>query len=84
MINPDVLRCSALLPDDWFLGVTAADIPEALMLADGHDDAAPWQKGWIDQTARLETANERYIAGVGIIRRCEERNAAALRPRGLL
>lgn len=83
MISPDALSCSALLPDDWFAGVTPADLPEDRKLPDGHDDAKPWQQGFLSQTALLETANERYIAGVGIIKRCEERNAKALRPRGL-
>ena len=31
------------------------------------------------QTAQLDKANDRYVSGVGIIRRCEARDAAAVK-----
>jgi hypothetical protein len=61
-------------------------MPESAKLPDGHDDARPWQSGFVEQTGQLETANDRYGAAIGIVSRCEARDAAALkktRPRVL-
>jgi hypothetical protein len=74
-----------LLPPSWYDPaaqqgtVPPADLPEAAKLPDGHDDARPWQKGFVQQTGQLETANDRYGAAVGIIGRCEARDAAAVK-----
>lgn len=37
----------------------AADLPDSVKLADGHDDARPWQAGFLAQTGQLEKANDR-------------------------
>lgn len=79
VIYPDALRCSDLLPSSWLEGVPGVMIPEGVKLPDGHDDARPWQGGFVGQTGQLEMANGRYADGVGIVKRCEDRNAAALK-----
>lgn len=70
--------CSALLPSDWLAGVAAVDLPTSAKLPDGHDDARPWQEGFIGQTGQLQIANDRYSAAVGIVGRCEARDAAVV------
>lgn len=67
-----------LLPPNWKKGVEAVDLPESAKLPDGHDDARPWQSGFIGQTGRLETSNGRYGDAVGIMERCEARDAKAI------
>lgn len=37
----------------------AADLPDSVKLPDGHDDARPWQAGFLAQTGQLEKANDR-------------------------
>lgn len=54
-------------------------MPESAKLADGHDDARPWQRGFVEQTGQLEKANGRYDAAMGIVERCEARDAAAVK-----
>lgn len=56
-----------------------AALPESARLPDGHDDARPWQSGFIEQTGQLEVANGRYTDAIGIVSRCEARDAAAVR-----
>lgn len=56
-----------------------AALPESARLPDGHDDARPWQSGFIEQTGQLEVANGRYADAIGIVSRCEARDAAAVR-----
>lgn len=70
VIPHDVGSCSALLPKDWDNGVPGADLPpEQATIGD-------WEKFGNSQTSALDTANDHYKQGVGIIRRCEERDAA--------
>ena len=86
VIQANASPCSALLPSEWLNGVPPADMPESAKLDDGHDDARPWQAGFVAQTGQLEIANDRYGAAVGIVSRCEARDAAAVkraRPRFL-
>jgi hypothetical protein len=60
-------------------GVPPADLPESAKLANGDDDARPWQQGFVEQTGQLEIANTRYVDAVGIVSRCEARDAAAIK-----
>jgi len=60
-------------------GVAPVDMPQSAKLADGHDDARPWQTGFLGQTGQLEVANGRYVDAVGIVGRCEARDAAAVK-----
>ena len=79
VIQADASRCSDLLPSSWLEGVAPAPLPESAKLPDGHDDARPWQSGFVAQTGQLEAANGRYVDAVGIVRRCEDRDAAAVK-----
>lgn len=79
MISPAAAPCSTLVPGEWLKGVPAADLPVSAKLADGHDDARPWQSGFIAQTGQLEVANGRMPDAIGIIQRCEARDAEAVK-----
>src|SRR5882757_4337838 len=79
VIQASASPCSALLPTNWVAGVPPVDLPASAKLADGHDDARPWQAGFVGQTGQLEIANGRYADAVGIVSRCEVRDAAAVR-----
>lgn len=79
VIQSSASPCSQLLPSSWEKGVEAVDIPTSAKLADGHDDARPWQSGFVAQTGQLEIANGRYVDAVGIVSRCEVRDAAAVK-----
>ena len=56
-----------------------ADLPESAKLTDGHDDARPWQKGFVEQTGQLEKANERPPAIDHIYRTCLEEHRRQLK-----
>lgn len=69
-IANDVPRCEELVPASLLEPVPPADLPEARQLPDGHDDAQPWQVGFIEQTGQLEKATERPAAVDHIYRTC--------------
>lgn len=79
VIQANASPCSALLPTSWLNGVQTAALPDSAKLPDGHDDARPWQSGFVEQTGQLEVANDRYGAAMGIVGRCEVRDAAAVK-----
>ena len=64
--------CSSLLPDEWRKGVTGAPLPVGETVGD-------WIAFGDAQTAQLDKANDRYGAAVGIVGRCEARDAAAVK-----
>ena len=59
--------------------VPSAPIPETRQLPDGHDDAQPWQVGFLEQTANLVVANGHKGAVEHIYRTCLENHRTALR-----
>jgi hypothetical protein len=73
-----VPRCEDLIPQSLLAPTEAVELPEARQLEDGHDDAQPWQIGFIAQTGQLEKANERPPAVDHIYRKCLEMHRAAL------
>ncbi|MEA3018393.1 MAG: hypothetical protein QOI38_3115 [Sphingomonadales bacterium] len=77
-IANDVPRCDELVPASLLAPTHPADIPEARQLPDGHDDAQPWQVGFVEQTGQLERANERLAAVDHIYRTCLELHRRAL------
>ena len=79
VIQANASPCSALLPTSWLNGVQPTAMPDSAKLPDGHDDARPWQSGFVEQTGQLEVANDRYGAAMGIVSRCEARDAAAVK-----
>jgi len=48
-------------------------------LPDGHDDARPWQEGFVGQTGQLEKANDRTGDTYHIVSTCEQMQEDALR-----
>lgn len=74
-------RCSELIPKSWAAGVEGADIPESAILPDGHEDARPWQAGFVAQSGQLEKANGRTADAIAITGNCERMIASAEAPR---
>ena len=64
--------CSALIPDDWAKGVPGAPLPE-------DDSVGSWISFGDQQTGRLDQANARTRDAIEIQRRCEARDAAAVK-----
>lgn len=64
--------CSSLLPPDWKQGVAGARLPPG-------DSVGDWIAFGDAQTGKLDQANGRTKDAIGIIERCEARDAAAVR-----
>lgn len=64
--------CSALLPPEWTKGVEGAPLP-------GGDSVGDWVAFADAQTGRLDVANDRYSSAIGIVERCEARDAEAVK-----
>jgi hypothetical protein len=60
------------LPPEWKQGVAGAELPDGNTVGD-------WIAFGDAQTGRLDQANERTKAAIGIVERCEERDAAAIK-----
>lgn len=71
-MTPNAAACSALLPAEWRQGVPGADLP-----ADAAN-TADWIAFADAQTGRLDQANGRTRDAIGIVERCEARDAAAV------
>jgi hypothetical protein len=64
--------CSSLIPDEWKIGVAGAELPtEATVSA--------WEIFGDAQTGKLDQANGRTRDAIGILQRCEARDAAAVK-----
>ncbi len=64
--------CASLLPDTWRVPVPGAPLPEGSSVAD-------WVSFADQQTGQLDKANERTLAAIGIVERCEARDVAAVK-----
>ena len=64
--------CSALLPKEWRIPVIGAPLPEG-------EDVGQWIMFGDAQTAQLDKANDRTITAIGIVERCEMRDADAVK-----
>lgn len=64
--------CATLLPQEWKQGVEGAPLPQG-------DTVADWEVFADAQTARLDQANGRTKDAIGIVERCEARDAAAIK-----
>ena len=62
--------CSALLPPAWRKPVPGAPLPQS-------DSAADWIAFSDAQTGQLDKANDRTTSAIGIVSRCEARDAEA-------
>jgi hypothetical protein len=63
--------CSALIPDNWRLGVEGAELPAG-------DTVGDWIAFADAQTGKLDVANGRTADSLAIIERCEARDAKAV------
>jgi hypothetical protein len=72
IITAGAANCASLLPPDWKGGVAAADLPDGNTVGD-------WIAFGDAQTGKLDMANERTKASIGIVERCEARDAAAVK-----
>lgn len=72
IVTPSAAACSTLLPTEWTQGVAGADLPDGNTVGD-------WIAFGDAQTARLDQANGRTRDAIGIVGRCEARDAAAVR-----
>lgn len=64
--------CATLLPSEWKQGVAGAELPTG-------DTVGDWQAFGDAQTGRLDQANGRTRDAIGIVERCEERDASAVK-----
>jgi len=68
--------CSSLVPDTYREATEHTPAPEK------GDDALATLKNWINfgigQTAKVETSDDKRIAAIEIIERCEERDREAI------
>lgn len=71
IVTPSAAACSTLIPDEWRQGVAGADLPDGNVLGD-------WIVFGDAQTGKLDQANSRTRDSIGIISRCEARDAAAV------
>lgn len=79
MTANDVPPCEELVPPSLLEETPPADLPESAKLTDGHDDARPWQRGFVEQTGQLEKANGRTGAVDHIYRVCLVQHRKALK-----
>jgi hypothetical protein len=80
--------CPSLVPSEWESGVEGAPVPAAAgpkpatfegQLAQAIFELKAWVGFGVDESSRREQANGRYRDAMGIIRRCTERDAAAVK-----
>ena len=64
--------CAALLPQAWREPVPGAALP-------GGDAVADWVAFGDAQTGQLDKANDRTVSAIGIVDRCEARDAEAVK-----
>ncbi len=64
-IIPPASACSKLIPEAWGKGVDPVPLP-------GFDTVGEVLTAFIDQSARLQSANDRQRDTISIVRNCEE------------
>lgn len=65
--------CAALLPPEWRKGVEAPEF------SGGGDVVGDWVSYADAVLGRLDVANDRTVSAIGIVERCEARDAAAIK-----
>ena len=63
--------CSSLLAETWRTPVPGAPMPEG-------DTVGDWIQFGDAQTGQLDKANDRTLTAIGVIERCERRDAEAV------
>lgn len=69
-IQNDVPPCERLIPAALLEPTPFAAQPVSAKLPDGHDDARPWQAGFLEQTGQKEIADLKAPAVDHIYREC--------------
>ncbi len=69
--------CSSLVPDEFRERTEHTPAPEKG--ADPLDTLKNWINFGVGQTAKVEDSDDRRIAAIGIIERCEERDREAIK-----
>lgn len=64
--------CSSLIPNEWKTAVVAPDLPNGNTVGD-------WEVFADAVTGKLDIANDRTVSAIGIVERCEARDAAAVK-----
>ncbi len=77
-ITNDVPQCDRLVPAALRARTAPVDLPVPAQHSDGHQDALPWQEGFIGQTGQLDKANDRGDGIDHIYRTCLELHGEAL------
>jgi hypothetical protein len=72
IVTTHAAACSTLLPPDWKNGVAGAPLPDG-------DTVGDWIVFADAQTGKLDQANDRTKSAIGIVERCEKRDADAVR-----
>jgi hypothetical protein len=72
IVTAEPNSCATLLPAEWRQGVAGAPLPDT-------DTVGDWIAFGDAQTGKLDQANERTKAAIGIVERCEARDAAAVK-----
>jgi hypothetical protein len=72
-------RCAELIPREWAEGVAGAPLPSFLHIDQVADpqlraelETREWQKAFVDQSARLEIANQRAADVIYLFGHCEK------------
>lgn len=69
--------CSALLPEAWRKPIPGAPLPGSG--GSGGDTVGDWIQFGDAQTGQLDKANDRTVSAIGIVERCEARDAEAVK-----
>lgn len=72
IVTASAAGCSQLLPGEWKVGVSGAPLPDG-------DTVGDWIAFGDAQTGRLDMANGRTKDAIGIVERCEARDAKAVK-----
>jgi hypothetical protein len=71
-VTTQAAGCASLIPPEWRGGVDGAELPSG-------DTVGDWIAFADAQTGKLDQANDRTSSTIGIVERCEVRDAAAVR-----
>lgn len=72
-VTAQPVGCAALLPQEWRKGVEAPEF------SGSGDQVGDWVAYSDAVTGRLDIANDRTVSAIGIVERCEARDAAAVK-----
>jgi hypothetical protein len=71
-VTASAAGCSSLVPESWKAGVPGTELPQG-------DNVGDWIAFGDAQTGRLDQANGRTADAIGIVERCEKRDADAVK-----